>query len=620
LVGVAVGLSAVTAATSAQTFKPVLNPSRITRAEVGHVIGAPGSGRTYVNYGGSGKTHRFIADGSWHRILILREGEWFRDFNNAGYPGGALLAPSDIDISSGGTVYIADRGNGRILAAGFNGDYITPAVGSFSTPTMAPVAVAWDGGSSPIGPSAREDLYVVDAAQARITYWKASGGSWTLAWTYGSPGSGTGQFRQPSGVCVSRGAGTPTGTSGFGVDFYVADAGNGRIVWLRRSTAVPPTAPQWMGEHTLPEMVNGWEPTACTVDHFGVVYVTDRRNSQIVSYTRFLNQITRYGTFGTGASNLNTFARPHAISVPFARSPSGNWVGEGRILTGEAFGSGSGGVSHWLGVEIPTPTGIVTATPSGWGPVVDFRTTGMAYNTVQVHRGAHGGSDAWVNTAWDSYLRSPGWQSAQWDGYTAEGLYAAPGQYHFHVTAISAYGCAGQAWCAVTRVSNAVTWDGPAYQGCDCPPDEICLPCVLNVALPLEDGAVSGVLPRAFRLGQVLTSYSGPLLRLDGIAPGASAVGGMTAADAVASVRAQGIRALAVDVPPGGAGRVQVSVRLYTLTGRMVRRLVDETVDPGSYVVGWDGKDENGRQVQDGVYIAVMTAGTYRGVQRLLLK
>jgi flagellar hook assembly protein FlgD len=140
-----------------------------------------------------------------------------------------------------------------------------------------------------------------------------------------------------------------------------------------------------------------------------------------------------------------------------------------------------------------------------------------------------------------------------------------------------------------------------------------------NVALALDTPALGSAVPSTYRLGQVITAYAGPLLRLEGLDASASLSATMSSAEAVASVRAQGLRALSVDVPSAGSA-TPVSVRLYSLTGRLVRVLVDETVQPGSYVVGWDGEDAAGRPVQPGVYIAVMTAGRYRGVQRLLIK
>lgn len=50
----------------------------------------------------------------------------------------------------------------------------------------------------------------------------------------------------------------------------------------------------------------------------------------------------------------------------------------------------------------------------------------------------------------------------------------------------------------------------------------------------------------------------------------------------------------------GSPGMVRLEV--YTLTGRLVRTLVDRSVAGGSHQVIWDGKDERGREVGSGVY------------------
>jgi hypothetical protein len=49
-----------------------------------------------------------------------------------------------------------------------------------------------------------------------------------------------------------------------------------------------------------------------------------------------------------------------------------------------------------------------------------------------------------------------------------------------------------------------------------------------------------------------------------------------------------------------GAGQVRVEV--YTLEGRLVRTLVDRSMESGSHDVRWDGKDASGRDVASGVY------------------
>jgi hypothetical protein len=63
-----------------------------------------------------------------------------------------------------------------------------------------------------------------------------------------------------------------------------------------------------------------------------------------------------------------------------------------------------------------------------------------------------------------------------------------------------------------------------------------------------------------------------------------------------------------------------VRVVLYSLTGTPVRQLVSEALEAGQYIVGWDGKDDRGRRVQPGVYVAVMTAGNFRETRRLVVR
>jgi hypothetical protein len=554
--------------------------------------------------GSSPVVFAFATDPVWSKVVFSRNDDWLRGFNDwsASDP---LISPRGLAVSGSRKLFITDPPTGRVLVATLNeSDKKLTRVTSLSSGLTFPVGVAWDGGVSPLS---GEATYVLDAVAPFVSYWTKSGSSWTRSWSYGQVGSGSGQFSGPTSICVSHFF-SLDGSSAFGTDFYVVDAGNRRVVWLKRQGA----GAMWMGERNLPE---GWLPVSCTVDHFGIVYVADKQNSQLVSFTWYLDEITRYGTYGTGADNYNTFAHPHDVHIPFGKKTVAGqtiWYGEGRILTAEDWGPGSGGLEHWLGVEIPAGWAMGTA----WGPQVDFRTTGMAYNTVAVCRGAHTPTDQVYATVWNGVLLSPGWVTAQWDGRDANGSWAPPDSYHFHVTATSAYGCQGEAWCEATWVSGPVNWYGPG--SCTCENEEYCVPCEANVALLPDVPVGSPAAPSVYRLGQVLTRYAGPLVRLEGVG-GAAASAALAPADAVGSVRAHGIRALAVDIPRDGNG-TPVVVRVYSLAGRLVRVLVDERVVPGSYVVGWDGLDAAGRPVQPGVYVALMTAGPYRGVQRLLIK
>ena len=62
---------------------------------------------------------------------------------------------------------------------------------------------------------------------------------------------------------------------------------------------------------------------------------------------------------------------------------------------------------------------------------------------------------------------------------------------------------------------------------------------------------------------------------------------------------------LAFSLP--AAGRVVLDV--YDARGRRVRRLLDETRTAGVFAVSWDGRDDGGRALSGGVYLARMIAG-----------
>jgi len=67
----------------------------------------------------------------------------------------------------------------------------------------------------------------------------------------------------------------------------------------------------------------------------------------------------------------------------------------------------------------------------------------------------------------------------------------------------------------------------------------------------------------------------------------------------------------------GKAGRVDVSV--YTPEGRLVTRLVDGDVGPGTHSVTWDGRDSLGNQVASGVYYYQLKADRVSRTGRMVV-
>lgn len=58
-----------------------------------------------------------------------------------------------------------------------------------------------------------------------------------------------------------------------------------------------------------------------------------------------------------------------------------------------------------------------------------------------------------------------------------------------------------------------------------------------------------------------------------------------------------------------------VSLRIYDLTGRLVRTLVDEPQSPSHYTIHWDGIDNKGRRVTPGVYFYCLVVQSAQGAE-----
>lgn len=65
------------------------------------------------------------------------------------------------------------------------------------------------------------------------------------------------------------------------------------------------------------------------------------------------------------------------------------------------------------------------------------------------------------------------------------------------------------------------------------------------------------------------------------------------------------------------AGRVRLLV--YDLQGRQVRLLADEVQPAGRHERSWTGTDDAGRSVASGIYVAVLTSGTFTAQRKLTL-
>ncbi len=66
-------------------------------------------------------------------------------------------------------------------------------------------------------------------------------------------------------------------------------------------------------------------------------------------------------------------------------------------------------------------------------------------------------------------------------------------------------------------------------------------------------------------------------------------------------------------------GREQASVRIYSVTGRLVRTLDAGFLEAGIWTLEWNGRDESGRELPSGVYVARLEAGLEEREAKLVL-
>ncbi|MCK4546824.1 MAG: T9SS type A sorting domain-containing protein, partial [Candidatus Eisenbacteria sp.] len=62
-----------------------------------------------------------------------------------------------------------------------------------------------------------------------------------------------------------------------------------------------------------------------------------------------------------------------------------------------------------------------------------------------------------------------------------------------------------------------------------------------------------------------------------------------------------------------------VTLQVYDAQGRLVRTLVNETINAGSYSAVWNGRDSNGVEVSSGTYFVRMSAGQYESTGKVIM-
>src|SRR5574338_360536 len=191
---------------------------------------------------------------------------------------GLFSFPQDLALDSGGNVYVTDYGNRRIQKFDNDGNFLHTwgTKGSGNGQFQVPSGIA-------IG---KDFVYVVDNELNRVQKFDTSG-KYITQW--GSKGTGSGQFLLPQNIAVD-----PNG------DVYVVDTGNSRIEKFSSD-----------GKFLLSWGSGGLEngqflnPRGIAADSQGSVYVSDSGNNRVIKIDRDGNSLASWGSQGKTNGNFN---------------------------------------------------------------------------------------------------------------------------------------------------------------------------------------------------------------------------------------------------------------------------------------------------------------------------
>ncbi|MEK7812830.1 MAG: FlgD immunoglobulin-like domain containing protein [Candidatus Desantisbacteria bacterium] len=62
-----------------------------------------------------------------------------------------------------------------------------------------------------------------------------------------------------------------------------------------------------------------------------------------------------------------------------------------------------------------------------------------------------------------------------------------------------------------------------------------------------------------------------------------------------------------------------VTIKIYTLSGRLVKTLLDETKPQGEYWLDWNGEDEENKILASGTYIIYFSAGDFNDLKKAVI-
>ncbi len=229
----------------------------------------------------------YVSDPGNQRIEEFSpNGKYLAVFGAYGAEAGQFHGPTGLTVGPTGTIYIADQYNARVdewlppEAGGARMLYSTSfgSEGSGEGQFSQPAGTAVDGSGN---------LWVSDYNNARIEKFLPAG---KFVASYGTKGAGNGQFVHPTGIAVNQSTG----------NVYVGDCGNNRIEELNSTGGFVRTFGSAGTEPGKLSCMDG-----VTIDSSGNVWVADTHNNRVQEFSATGTFLAAYGSYGTGNGQFN---------------------------------------------------------------------------------------------------------------------------------------------------------------------------------------------------------------------------------------------------------------------------------------------------------------------------
>jgi DNA-binding beta-propeller fold protein YncE len=284
---------------------PETAPAAKTAASGALITGGPGSaGGAFLRPTGlviDSAGNFFVADSQNNRIEKFNSaGKLLTSSTDSSSPGG-FQEPWDVAVDKQGMVYVADTWNHRIVKLDPQLHFLT----AWGVPTKpsGPDSLLSLYGPRAIAFNAAGNLLVTDTGNGRVVEFTPDGNPIS---SFGSKGSGQGQFQEPVGIAVAS-----DGT------IYVADTWNGRVQVFDAT-----------GHYLRSLAVSGWE----SHDIENKPYLSVVLNGDVLITQPAAGRVTELNPNGSIVRNLTSMGADTPLTRPIGIATDGS----GKVYVSDA--------------------------------------------------------------------------------------------------------------------------------------------------------------------------------------------------------------------------------------------------------------------------------------------